>query len=222
MSTVVEFMISKGVDEKVLIMLLTIPIITTIVSISRHFVGIKSFGVFTPVLLSIAYASISDNPKTSIVYGLGITFLVIFSSFLLQYFLDVNRNKVFRMHYLPKLGMIITTISIVFFLSILLAATLDKSFARNIDAIPLLLIITLSEDFITKSFKKGFQSSLGITVETVLLSIIGFLLITFEPLQNSLLNHPEILLILIPINFLIGKYAGLRLKELFRFSDIEE
>ncbi len=222
MSTIVEFMLNKGVDETVIILLLTIPLIATIVSITRHFIGIKSFGIFTPVLLSIAYATISDDIKTSLIYGLSITAGVVLVSFISQYIIDVNKSKIFRMHYLPKLGIMMTIVSIFFFIMVLLAASLDKSFAYNIDPFPLVLIITLGESFITKSFKKGFQSGIGITIETVLLAVIGFLLIELKPLQEFLLHHPEIVLLTIPANFLVGKYAGLRLRELIRFSDIED
>lgn len=222
MSTIVEFMLNKGVDESVIILLLTIPIIATIVSITRHFIGMKSFGIFTPILLSLAYATISDDLKTSLIYGLAITAGVVLTSYISQYVIDVNKSKIFRMHYLPKLGIMMTIVSIFFFLMILLATSLDKSFAHNIDPFPLILIIALGESFITKSFKKGFQAGIGITVETVLLAIMGFLLIELKPLQDFLLQHPEIVLLTIPINFLVGKYAGLRLRELIRFSDIED
>jgi hypothetical protein len=165
---------------------------------------------------------ISDDIMTSLIYGLSITMGVILISYVSQYFIDVNKSKIFRMHYLPKLGIILTLVCIFFFIMILLAATLDKSFAHRIDPFPLVLIITLGESFITKSFKKGFRTGIGITLETVLLAVIGFLLIEFKPLQDNLLLRPELVLITIPVNFLVGKYAGLRLRELIRFSDIQD
>lgn len=221
MSIITEFMIQKGVNEMVLALLLTIPIITVIVSIARHFIGIKSFGVFTPVLLSVAYSCISDNWKVGLVYGLAITLGVFLASFVYQYLLDSTKNKLFRLHYLPKLGLAISLVCVTFFGFILLAATLDKSFTK-IDPLALLTIITLGESFMMKSFKKGFDTAIGITMETVFLALIGYALIMLKPLQAFLLNHPEVVLLSLPLNLLIGKFTGLRLRELFRFSDISE
>ena len=218
-SPLIDFMLQRGVNETTIMLMLILPIITTIVSIARYIAGIKSFGIFTPVLLSVAFASISTDVKTSLVYGLTVTAISILSTVVLQYMLDVNKFKMFRMHYLPKLGIIITSVTIILFLILLSAASLDKSFAA-IDPLPFLLIVTLVEDFTTKAFKKGFRPALGITLETVTLALLGYLLIITESLQNFLFLRPEIVLLTLPLNFLVGKFAGLRLKELFRFTDI--
>lgn len=214
-------MIQQGVNETTIILLLMIPLIATLVSISRHIIGIKSFGVFTPVILSVAFASISDNLETNLIYGLSITLLTIVSSIFLQYIIDVNKFKIFRMHYIPKLGLIITSVSLIFFIAFLIGALFGSSFVI-IEPLPFFLIITLVEDFITKSFNKGIRSAIGVTLETLTLSLVGYLLIIFKPLQQLLLRHPEIVLLALPVNFLIGKYVGLRVKEFYRFSDITD
>jgi hypothetical protein len=38
--------------------------------------------------------------------------------------------------------------------------------------------------------------------------------------QNLLINSPYIILLLFPINYLIGRFTGLRLTEYLRFWDI--
>lgn len=221
MGQVVEFMLLRGVNEDAIILLLMVPIISTIVSIARHLVGIKSFGVFTPVLLSVAYASISESTKTNLVYGLSITIITTLGVLVAQYLLDVNRYKAFRMHYLPKLGVIMSLVSIGLFSILLAAAALDKSFAQ-VDPLPFLMIIILVESFVSKAFNKGFRSALTVTIETLILSLIGYFTIFLEPLRNTLLKNPEFVLLTFPANFIIGKFTGLRLTEWFRFSDIEE
>lgn len=218
-SPLIDFMLQRGGNETTIMLLLMLPIIATIVSVARYIIGIKSFGIFTPVLLAVAYASISKDVKTSLIYGITVTAIVILSTLVLQYILDVNKFKIFRMHYIPKLGIIMTSVTIILFLTLLAAASLDKSLA-GIDPLPFLLIVTLVEDFTTKAFKKGFKSALGITFETVTLAILGYLLIIAEPLKEFLFLRPEIVLLTIPLNFLVGKFAGLRLKELLRFADI--
>jgi len=220
MGQIVEFMILKGANQTTIILLLMVPLVATLVSVARHFIGIKSYGIFTPVLLSVAYASISENTKTALVYGLSITFAAIVGSFVLQYILDVNKYKVFRMHYLPKLGIIMTSVAIGLLFMFLIAASLDKSFVA-IDPLPFLLIIILAESFSTKAFNKGFRTAFGISIETIILALIGYFVIIFEPLRRLLLDHPEVILLALPINFIVGKFVGLRVSELIRFSDIE-
>jgi len=221
MGEIVQFMVDSGVNETTIALLLMLPVVATIVGIARHYLGIKSFGIFTPVMLSFAYASISDDFISNIIYGLLITFFTIVASVLMQYLLDVNRSKVFRMHYLPKLAIIMTSVAVGLLLVLFVGSFLNRSFV-SMEPLPLLLIVTLVESFVAKSFRKGIKSAVGITAETVSLSLIGYFIITYQPFRELILENPLLVLITLPVNYIVGKYTGLRLTEWFRFTDIDQ
>lgn len=51
-----------------------------------------------------------------------------------------------------------------------------------------------------------------------MMGIFGFLLATSKIVREFLVLYPEVVLLLIPINILMGRYFGLRLSEIFRFK----
>ena len=54
----------------------------------------------------------------------------------------------------------------------------------------------------------------------MILSIIGFLLADWVLFKTTMLAYPELILLTLIINYLVGKFAGLRLMELIRFRKV--
>jgi len=65
------------------------------------------------------------------------------------------------------------------------------------------------------------REAMKIAFETLLIAIICSLIISQDMVQKFVLLYPELTLLGIAfINYLIGKYTGLRLAEFLRFSSI--
>src|SRR5262249_30306777 len=62
--------ISNGLPANLIVIILLFPLITSIISFSRHVIGLKGFGVYTPAVLAVAFVS------TGIVNGM-LLFLII-------------------------------------------------------------------------------------------------------------------------------------------------
>ncbi len=58
-------MINQGVSEEAIILLLMLPIVATIIAFSRQVIGIKGFGIYTPLIISFAFLA------TGLKYGLA-------------------------------------------------------------------------------------------------------------------------------------------------------
>jgi len=50
--------------------------------------------------------------------------------------------------------------------------------------------------------------------------LICYWVVEWQFLQNLMLSYPEIILLLIVVNFLLGKWTGLRLFEYIRFREV--
>jgi hypothetical protein len=63
----------------------------------------------------------------------------------------------------------------------------------------------------------GTRRALGITLATLALAVVCYLVVELGGLQSLLLAYPEILLGTVAVDVALGKWRGLRLLEYVRF-----
>jgi uncharacterized membrane protein len=81
-------------------------------------------------------------------------------------------------------------------------------------------MITLVEKFVSVQIEKGDKTALILAFETLIISIAGFYIASWDFLRTALLSYPWLILMTIPINIIIGKWTGLRVSEYIRFRNI--
>ena len=207
-SKLTEWIIDHGISQMVLEILIAMCIVATIVSISRYIVGGKTYGIYAPVLLSIACS------YTGLKYGLAVTLVVILTS-LLSY----SVLKKVRIHYITRIATNYTVLSMVLVLFFVLIDTLGLGL-ENMSNIPPLAFISIAalSDFFTKQYvKKSLQSSVMTLLTTILVAVFGWFVITREIISDYFLNNLWLIPLLAVLNILIGMFKGLRIKDYFRF-----
>ena len=212
-SNLTEWIIEHGVSQMVLEILISMCIVSTIVSIARYLIGNKTYGIYAPIILAIAYS------YTGLKYGLAITLVVILTS-LLSY----SILKKIRMHYITRIATNYTILSIVlvgFFILIDIFG-LGLENMSNIPPLAFICIAALSDFFIKQYVKKSFKSSIITLLETILVAIVGWFVITRSLISDYVLNNLWVIPMLVIVNILLGMYKSLRFKELFRFRLINK
>ena len=207
-SKLTEWIIDHGISQMVLEILIAMCIVATIVSISRYIVGGKTYGIYAPVLLSIAYS------YTGLKYGLAVTLVVILTS-LLSY----SVLKRVRIHYITRIATNYIVLSMVLVLFFVMVDTLGLGL-ENMSNIPPLAFISIAalSDFFTKQYvKKSLQSSVMTLLTTILVAVFGWFVITREIISGYFLNNLWLIPLLAVVNILIGMFKGLRIKDYFRF-----
>jgi hypothetical protein len=91
---------------------------------------------------------------------------------------------------------------------------------KQLSIFPVLMLILLSERIFDLQLQRTNMETLKITSVTILIAVGGYFLLSSEILRTAVLVYPELILLLIPANILIGRYFGLRLTEYYRFSPI--
>jgi len=81
-------------------------------------------------------------------------------------------------------------------------------------------MITLVEKFIAVQIEKGNKIAFKLALETLVISIAGYYLASWEFLIKFLAIYPWTILFTLPINVLLGKWTGLRVSEYLRFREI--
>lgn len=209
MAFLVQASVESGVPSRTVILILMLPMLATIIAFIRHVIGLPSIGMLVPVALSITLLS------TGITAGLIMLATIIFSSTIARILL-----KKVRIMQLPKMAFSMFIVSIFLFLSLTVSAMAGILVVKQLSIFPILLLILLSEQLISVQQERSAQEMIIITLVTFTIGILGFLMLSSQTLRNTILLYPEFILVLIPLNILIGRYFGLRLMEYFRFYSI--
>ncbi|NOQ68176.1 hypothetical protein GQ568_01925 [Patescibacteria group bacterium] len=209
MSDIIQLIASQGVSVDTIYLILALPFIATLIAAFRQLIGIKSFGIYTPLVLTFAFWAIG------IKYGLAIFIVIFITGTAVRYIL-----KNFRLLYMPRMAIVLTVISLAILALLAVGGYFQKTGLASTSILPILILITLIEKFISTQVEKGFRTAAILSFETLAISIAGYYFIIWDTFRDLVLNHPEYVLLLFVINIFLGKWTGLRLSEYLRFREV--
>lgn len=188
---------------------LIIPFALTIIIFFKHFIWISPIWIVIPLFVSILFL------KLGLLFGAGLIICFVF----LNLFLSLITDR-YNLLYAPRMVFLIT-INIIIFIGIINILYGLKVISLNIsDILYFIIFILLSEKMINIIISKDlFEYKEGF-IYTLLIWVFCYVIFNINYLKVILLSYPELILTLVPINFLIGKFSGLRVTEYFRFKEI--
>ena len=209
-SPILTFFLSEGVPFETIKLILMLPIIATLIAFLRQVVGIKAFGIYTPLLITFAFLA-TDGLK----YGILIFVMITLIGMLMRIAL-----KSFRLLYLPRVAIMLTVVALSILIMLAIGGSLKRTGLASVSIFPILIMITLVEKFIAVQIEKGDRAAILLATETLVISVLGFYIASWETLIHFIAYYPWIILLTIPFNILLGKWTGLRLSEYLRFGEI--
>lgn len=186
-------------------LLMVLPLGAFLVVLARSFIGVKAFGLFTPMLIALAFLQIGP------VMGP----IVLISSVLVGMIVTPTLLKL-RMTRVGFLGVLISLIVLVL---VALQIILDTNL--QVDAFPVIVCALVVERWWRQWEKDGAREAayqafstfmISVVIQFVMVSNLALMLIETSPLLM-----PAITGIAIAI---LGRYRGLRLSEIKRFAPI--
>ena len=209
MSNIIQLIASQGVSIETIYLILALPFIATLIAAFRQLIGIKSFGIYTPLVLTFAFWAVG------IKYGIAIFAVIFITGTVVRYTL-----KNFRLLYMPRMAIVLTVISLAILALLAVGGYLQKTGLASTSILPILILITLIEKFISTQVEKGFRTATILSIETLAIAIAGYYFIIWDQFRNLVLEHPEYVLLLFAINIFLGRWSGLRLSEYLRFREV--
>lgn len=207
--------VSRGVSSQLIVLILLFPVIASMVAFARHVIGISGFSIYAPAALAIVLLS------TGIGQG-GLLFLCM----LLIASIGKPALTRLKLEYVPRTAMLLWFVAVGLFGILLLFALSPVKLFQHIDVFPLLVLVLLSEDFIGMQSELKVGAALSRSLQMLLFAVVGALFIRNIQVQQFVLANPEIVVVGVAVlNFIVGKYVGLRLTEYLRFKpmmDTEE
>lgn len=228
MQGIFNFLIENGVKiseiqalERLYLVILLIPIVATIIGIARYIIGIRSINFYATLFGTFILFDISTTADINTTYITGLKYgIIFFLCVFLTSTLSYKFLRKFRMHYIPKLSLIITAASVAMMVLIALLLLLDKTLPLSISPFVFIALIVTSEAFMSVYAKKNFRYTLTLALETLIITILAYTVISFSAVQTFVINNPWLIIILAIANLYIGRFIGLRLTEYWRFRTI--
>ena len=212
----------SGIEKSTIVLLLMVPVVATLVGIARHVVGMRSLGIYLSLILTFIFFKLGNvdnglysDPGRGFKYGL-LLIGVIYVTTTVSY----QVVKDWALHYYPKLSLIISISTLAIIALILVAGVFQVNGLLQLDIFTLVLIVGLAEKFMSIFTRKSCKASFLVTIESIVLAGLCYLLISWETFINFLLKYPYAIILLFPINYIVGRLRMLRLTEYFRFWSI--
>ncbi len=186
-------------------LLMALPIGAFLVVLARSFIGMKAFGLFTPMLIAIAFLQIGPvfGPVV-LIAAVGVGMIAAPSLLKLR---------------MTRVGFLGVLISFVVFVLAGLQEILDTEL--QVDAFPVVVTALVVERWWRQWEKDGGAAAAQMAVNTMVLALV----IQFVMVSHVALTLIEISPLVLPgfaglAIALLGRYRGLRLSEIKRFAPI--
>jgi hypothetical protein len=188
-----------------------IPLGAFVVVVLRNLVGIATLGTFMPVLLALA---LLEMPLKS---GL-IMFSVIVGAGLWFRFLLARLN----MLVVPRVAACVVIVTLLMMILSVVSYKLGMRDGLQITLFPMIILAWTIERMSLIWEEEGKRSALMQVGGSLIVAVIAFAFMSVPQVKYWAFYFPELLLVLLALIILIGRYTGYRLSELFRFRDFKE
>lgn len=200
---------SKLISMESLLLLLMLPLGGLLVAFLRNVVGLRTFGVFLPVL--IAFSLLETGFTTGMLLFM---FLILFVGVISRPF-----NQMGLLH-TPKLVISLTLMVVVMAAGSYLGVIAGVGWLTSLTFFPTIILTISAERFSTLILEDGFPKATGTLFQTLVAVSFCFFMLSSKWLPSMLILFPEILFVIIAMAMLLGRYIGLRWTEILRFRPL--
>lgn len=188
--------------------LLLVPLGALAMCVLRNFVGLKTFGMFMPVLIALAFTG------TGLLWGTFFLTLIIAFALLSRVWI--------RPLYLLLAARIAFILTLVILLMVVLFIVGDRLGipSTGVGAFPFVIMTMIVERISVGLEEEGVANTLRRIGATLAAIYLTYAVIHARGLQTIFLVYPELLLVILGLLVAVGRYTGYRLSELIRFRDL--
>ena len=189
--------------------LLLVPIGVLLLVVLRNIIGIKTFGTFMPVLIAMAFR------ETQLLWGIILFTLVVGMGLVVRFYLEQ-----LKLLLVPRLASVLITVIISMLAISIFSHKLGIHYGLSVALFPMVILTMTIERMNIIWEERGARESLQQGAGSLIVASLAYLLMNIDYLQYLLFIFPELLLTILAITLLLGRYSGYRLLELYRFKEL--
>ena len=186
--------------------LLTLPIGALILVLLRNVIGIKTFGTFMPVLMALAFR------ETQLFAGIILFTLIVALGLSIRFYLEH-----LKLLLVPRLASILIIVLLIMAVLSMLSYKLEIAVGLSVSLFPMVVLTMVIERMSIIWEERGPGDAINQGLGSLFVAALAYLVMNIELLEHLVFMFPEILLVILAITLLLGRYSGYRLLELRRF-----
>jgi len=208
-SMVVEFSLASLPIQiqAVYAVLLMVPIGALIMVLMRNVVGIDAFGTFMPVLIALSFR------ETQLLWGAILFTLLVTMGLSIRFLLER-----LRLLLVPRLGAVLIVVVLLMMVVSVVSHKLGMETGLSVALFPMVIIAMTIERMSIVWEERGAGDAMRAGAGSLLLAVVAYLAMGMRWLEHLIFTFPELLLIVLAMVILLGRYLGYRLTELARFK----
>lgn len=189
--------------------LMLIPLGALLVVFARNVLGIPTFGTFMPILIALAFR------ETNLVVGIVLFVVIVTMGLVLRSVLD-------RMHLLlvPRLAAVLILVIMSMAAISIISHKLGISSGLSAAMFPMVILAMTIERMSVIWEESGPWDAVGQGMGSLAVAVVAFAIFKSDLLQHLFFVFPELLLIVLGLCILLGRYTGYRASELIRFRTV--
>ena len=188
---------------------LVIPVGILLLVILRNVVGLKTFGTFMPVLIAIAFR------QTELLWGVVFFAIVVAVGLSIRFYMEQ-----LKLLLVPRLAAVVVVVVLTLAALAILSHKLGFERGLSIGLFPIIILAMTIERMSIVWEERGALESLQQALGSLLVGALCFLLMSLAIVEHLTFVFPELLLVVLAVILLLGRYSGYRLTELRRFREL--
>ena len=189
--------------------LLMIPIGALVMVLMRNVVGIDAFGTFMPVLIALAFR------ETKLLWGLILFSLLVTLGLTIRFLLDR-----LRLLLVPRLSAVLIVVVILMLFISMTSHRLGMETGLSVALFPMVIIAMTIERMSVVWEERGPADAIRAGFGSLVVAVAAYLFMGMAWLEHLIFTFPELLLVVLGLVILAGRYTGYRLTELRRFKEL--
>jgi hypothetical protein len=187
--------------------LLLVPIGAFVILIMRNVIGFKTFGTFMPVLIALAFR------ETHLLAGIILFSVLVALGLTIRFYLD--RLKLLLV---PRLAAVLIVVILLMLIVSIICHRLGIESGLSVALFPMVIITMTIERMSIVWEERGPREAVQEGIGSLIAATLAFAAMSWRPMNHLFTTFPELLLVLLAITLLLGRYSGYRLLELGRFK----
>ena len=189
--------------------LLMIPIGAFIMVLMRNFIGIDAFGTFMPVLIALSFR------ETQLFWGAILFSLLVALGLSIRFLLER-----LRLLLVPRLSAVLIVVVLLMLVISIISHKMGMETGLSVALFPMVIIAMTIERMSVVWEERGAADAISAGTGSLLVAAVAYLAMGMNWLEHLITIFPELLLVVLAIVILMGRYTGYRLTELIRFKAV--
>jgi len=186
--------------------LLMVPLGALIIVLLRNVVGIRTFGTFMPVLIALSFR------ETHLLGGLVLFTLIVALGLMVRFYMEH-----LKLLLVPRLAAVVIVVVMLMALLSIVSYRLGIDLGLSVSLFPMVILAMTIERISLVWEEHGPGDALLQGAGSLAVASLSYVIMINPYIEHLFYTFPELLLAVLAMTLLLGRYTGYRLTELWRF-----